>query len=88
LAEKIASHRKAQEPRSQETRYLSIPRYSIAAVVFARHDWSGRDRQWLADTGSVIDFIGRSIIMRLMNASAIVEIKIASQPGLQTLCRC
>jgi hypothetical protein len=60
-----------------------ISRLSTTAAVFLHRVSSDRDGERLADVGGVVDFVGRFILMRLMNPSAMVEIKIPSQPGLQ-----
>jgi hypothetical protein len=83
LAEKIYSHKKPQERRSREARYLSIPRLSITAAILLHRVSSGRDGERLADVGGVVDFVGRFILMRLMNPSAIIKVEVSGQPGLR-----
>jgi hypothetical protein len=75
LAEKIDPHRKAQEPRSRETRYLSTPYISISAAGCVHGDFSGRDGQRLVGVRGVVDFVRCPIIMRLMNPTTIVEVE-------------
>jgi hypothetical protein len=83
LAEKIHSHKTPQERRSREARYLSIPRLSITAAILLHRVSSGRDGERLADVRGVVDFVGRFILMRLMNPSAIVKVKVPRQSGLE-----
>jgi hypothetical protein len=54
---------------------------SITAATLLHRVSSGRDGERLADVGGVVDFVGRFTLMRLMNPSAIVEIKIQSWLG-------
>jgi hypothetical protein len=50
-------------------------------VVHPSHrDYSGRDGQRLAGVGGVVDFIGGLILMRLMSASAIVQVDNSRRP--------
>jgi len=83
LAATIHSHKKPPEQRSREARHLSNPRLSITAAILLHRDSSGRDAERLADVGGVVDFVARFILIRLMNPSAIITVKVSGQLGQQ-----
>src|SRR5579883_2401638 len=60
------------------TRYLNTPENLLPRASRAHHDLSGRPSE-LGGTSAEVHLVGRTIVMRLMPAGAIVEIEVRSQ---------